>query len=196
MKIYFRSALVALFILTGAGGSVAPVFAADLATSLEQSSRNAKPLKSASGEYKEALFLDTFERTELEGADAGSEGKFGRIQTPKWVVAAKGRKGPVIEEGKLWMDEGGGAFSKVGGKSLIYLDHNFIDETIRKAGGFHIRMKVDQAGSWHNRFIGFAVGSSTSRLEEASAPEARLESWQDFFVGYMPCVSKKNKIIS
>jgi len=194
MKRYLRSALVALLMLTGAGGSVAPVFAADLATSLEQSNRNAKPLKSASGEYKEALFIDTFERTELEGADAGSEGKFGRIQTSKWVVAAKGRKGPVLEEGKLWMDEGGGAFSKVGGKSLIYLDHNFIDENIRKAGGFHIRMKVDKAGSWHNRFIGFAVGSSTSRLEEASAPEARLESWQDFFVGYMPCTSKRNKI--
>lgn len=54
MKIYFRSALVALLILTGAGGSVAPVFAADLAMSLEQSNRKAEPLKSASGEYKEA----------------------------------------------------------------------------------------------------------------------------------------------
>ena len=122
MKIYFRSALVALLILTGAGGAVAPVFAADLATSLEQSNRKAEPLKSASGEYKEALFLDTFERTELEGADAGSEGKFGRIQTPKWMVVSNGRKGPFIEEGKLWMDEGGRAFSKVGGKRLVSMN--------------------------------------------------------------------------
>jgi len=105
MKIYFRSALVALLILTGAGGSVAPVFAADLAMSLEQSNRKAEPLKSASGEYKEALFLDTFERMELEGTEAPSEGKFGRIQTPKWVVAAKGRKGPIIEQANLYFQD-------------------------------------------------------------------------------------------
>mgnify|MGYP001047699176 FL=1 len=105
MKIYFRSALVALLILTGAGGSVAPVFAADLATSLEQSNRKAEPLKSASGEYKEALFLDTFERMELEGTEAPSEGKFGRIQTPKWGVAAKGRKGPIIEQTNLYFQD-------------------------------------------------------------------------------------------
>jgi arylsulfatase len=117
-------------------------------------------------DFPSALIQDLFERSDNFDICAESGGMSGTLSPIRYIESYEGSgqtSSIQIRNGCLQMATGNGM-------STLYIDHNFIDDSIVSAGGFTVILDVLEISGGdnpENRFGGFGVGLTKTQADAA-----------------------------